>query len=352
MSNKPLKPARRILFVRLGAIGDVLRVLPALARVRRDLPDAQIGWAVEHWVAPVLKGHPDIARLHVLDRRQLKGGARAALAEMRRHAAEIRSHNYDVSLDFHGLAKSGLVPRLSRIPARIGYDKNSVREGNHLFNNIHVSLEDRWENRISRFLHLLEPLGVATDYDPGAHGLYLPPDLAEQARQTHADWGGPELALYPGTSQPRADERWPSAKWIQLVGRLAGRGIRSVVYWGPSEEELAADIVAGADTAACRLAPPTTLMEMMAQIGCFAGFVGSDTAAMHMAWMQGVPTAVFLGYKPLRTATPMPPLRWRGLRADQYVMEGRSRRRQPPEIVGAVPVDEAFDAALYILGTE
>ena len=204
MTAPTIQQARRILFLRLGAIGDVLRVLPALARVRRDLPDAEIGWSVEQWVAPILRDHPDIARLHILDRRELVGGPWRAVREIRRHAADIRSVGYDVVLDFHGLLKSGAVSALSRIPARVGYAASVGKEANHLFNNIHVDLEDRWENRVQRFLHLLAPLGVSTDYDSTAHGLHLPSELRSQAMQRYVSWGGPELAVYPGTSLPRA----------------------------------------------------------------------------------------------------------------------------------------------------
>src|SRR5262249_34345705 len=37
----------RILFIRLGAIGDVVRTLPALNLVRRRHPDAYLAWLVE-----------------------------------------------------------------------------------------------------------------------------------------------------------------------------------------------------------------------------------------------------------------------------------------------------------------
>jgi len=38
---------QRILIVRLGAIGDVIRTLPALRALRHKLPEAYIAWVVE-----------------------------------------------------------------------------------------------------------------------------------------------------------------------------------------------------------------------------------------------------------------------------------------------------------------
>jgi len=37
----------RILIIRLSAIGDVVRTLPALSTLRREYPNAHIAWAVE-----------------------------------------------------------------------------------------------------------------------------------------------------------------------------------------------------------------------------------------------------------------------------------------------------------------
>ena len=49
---------RRVLIVLLGAIGDVVRALPLLGRIRRAWPDAHISWAVEPKSRPLLEGHP------------------------------------------------------------------------------------------------------------------------------------------------------------------------------------------------------------------------------------------------------------------------------------------------------
>lgn len=350
VTHNPDSGPRRILVMRLGAIGDCLRVLPAVARLRRELPDAHIAWAVEHWVFPVLAGHPAINRFHVLDRRELKGGWRRAWTEVRRFTAEVRAERYDVILDFHGRFKSGLLGWLSRVPLRIGYARGDCSEGNHLFTNRHVKLADTWENRVLRFLHLLAPLGLPTRYDPAAHGLHLVPDTLDKAWRWYDQAGHPPLAVYPGTSAKRERERWPEEKWIELLRGLGRRGIRSVVFWGPAERELCERIAAGAGPA-CQLAPNTTLPEMLAMIGSFSAFIGSDTAAMHMAWMQGVPTAVFLGPKPTRTIEPLPPVPSRVLRAMEHYVEGASTRDQKDEVVTAVTVEAAARAVDELLAT-
>jgi len=339
---------RRLLVLRLGAIGDVLRVLPAVRKLRRSIYDVRIGWAVESGAYPIVAGNPNVDVFHVIDRRALDGSPRRALREIRRVLGEIRREDYDVVLDFHGRLKSGILSRLSGVPQRIGFSRADATEGNHLFNNIHVRLADTWENRVLRFLHLLAPLGIDTSYDPSDTGFYLDPEVRRVAAAWYVSVGEPPVIAYPGTSAPRRRERWPETKWIELLRRLGREGIRSVVFWGPEEAALCAHI-AEASGPACTLAPATTLPEMMAMIGCFSTYIGCDTAAMHMAWLQGVPTGVFCGTKPPRTAAPLPPVPCYVLRAEDYLLRGQPPRRQPPELVTAVPVGEAFEAVEQLL---
>jgi ADP-heptose:LPS heptosyltransferase len=337
--------------MRLGAIGDCLRVLPAVARLHRDVPGIHVGWAVEQWVQPVLAGHPLVARFHTIDRRELKAGWRRAWREGRRFAAEVRAEGYDVVLDFHGRLKSGLLGWMSRVPTRIGFARGDCSEGNHLFTTVHVALADHWEHRVLRFLHLLAPLGIDTAYDPAALGIHVDPALAESSRRWYDSIGRPPLAAYPGTSVTRERERWPEEKWIALLQRLGRENVGSVVFWGPAEQAMC-ERIARAAGPSCRLAPATSLPELLAMTGCFRTFIGSDTAAMHMAWMQGVPTAVFLGPKPTRTIEPLPPVPSRVLRAMEYYVEGARLRDQKDEVVTAVTVDAAHAAVHELLAAE
>ncbi|MCB1053315.1 MAG: glycosyltransferase family 9 protein, partial [Acidobacteria bacterium] len=296
-----------ILIMRLGAIGDCLRVLPALAALRRAFPNAKIGWAVEHWVLPVLADHPMVDRFHVLNRKQLRAGSRPALKEMNRHIAEIRAEQYQVLLDFHGRAKSGWIGWRSGIPLRIGYAKGQSTEKNHWFTNHQVRLEDPLENRVSRFLHLLEPLGVQASFDPKNSGIFIPEPWRNAARAWYGEVGKPALAAYPGCSKHQAAyHRWPVEKWVELLRRLDGDGTQTVLFWGPDEADYVRTIHQQAGVGL--LAPNTKLVEMMAMLGQFRAFIGTNSAAMHMAWLQGVPSAFFSGPALPKTDGPLNPV--------------------------------------------
>src|SRR5262245_49809390 len=83
------RPPQKILVVRLGAIGDCLRVLPAVERLRAAFPAAEIGWAVGDLTLPILEGHPAVTRLHVVRRQPMKAGLVPAWSELRRMGDEL-----------------------------------------------------------------------------------------------------------------------------------------------------------------------------------------------------------------------------------------------------------------------
>ncbi len=339
---------KRILIVRLGAIGDALRVLPALRRLRVDRPDVDVGWAVENWVYPVLRGNPNADRFHVLDRHRLRAGGITAWREMRRFAAEIRSYDYDIAVDLQGRFKSGVVTRVSGAPVRLGYSRRDGSEGNFLFTNERVQLADARENRVQRFLHMMAKLGARPEVVAGDLGVSIEPSVRQRAAAWYAAVGHPAIAVYPGSSLHRASyQRWQSERWSQLLLRLSALGHQSIVFWGPNEEEYVEEIVR-AVPAGCRLAPATTLVEMMAMLGCFRLFVGSNTGAMHMSWLQDVPTVFFPGPAQPRTDAPFAGVPYRVLWAGRHFSERRSKASQAA-CVRDVTVDEAEQAVLQLL---
>src|SRR5215216_6513089 len=106
----------RILFVKLGSIGDVVHTLPALAAVRR--------------AAEILRDNPLLETLIEVDTKGLRRWPLSGetLPATRRQLRRLRASPFDLSLDFQGLLKSALVARLSGARRRAGFDRALLRE--------------------------------------------------------------------------------------------------------------------------------------------------------------------------------------------------------------------------------
>src|SRR5260370_37602649 len=78
-------PAVRILVVRLGAMGDIIHTLPAVASLKHSLPGSHITWAIAPQWAPLLDGNVFVDRRILVERTSLRALWRSR-RELRRGA--------------------------------------------------------------------------------------------------------------------------------------------------------------------------------------------------------------------------------------------------------------------------
>lgn len=293
----------RIVFLRLGAIGDVVRTLPALSLVRKRFPEASIAWIVEERSLSLLKGQADLDEVILFERDRLSRLVSSpdsffpGLVQGARFGCDVRRRRFDISLDFQGTLKSGLLARAIGAPVRAGYGQPWVKEGNFLFNNRRVSLSSEPVHRVRRNVALLEVLGITTRAEEGSASLPITDadrtgaDLA--LRLAKASAGG-YIFLYPGSSRRQQYKRYPARRFGEVARALMVAGHQVLVGTGPSEESIGRDI---GDVAGERLRslPPTSLLVMAEVIRRARLFLGGDTGPMHMASVLGVPIVSLFG---------------------------------------------------------
>ena len=54
---------RKILVVRLGAMGDIVHTLPAVAQLKSKFPNAHVTWVIESKWKPLLDDNPDVVEV-------------------------------------------------------------------------------------------------------------------------------------------------------------------------------------------------------------------------------------------------------------------------------------------------
>jgi len=110
----------RILVVRLGAMGDVIAALPAVASLKHSIPHSKITWVIEPRWSPLLEGNPYVDSVILLNRRTFSG--------IRTAWHELRAVRFDLAVDFQGLIKSALVATIARPERIFGFDTVHARE--------------------------------------------------------------------------------------------------------------------------------------------------------------------------------------------------------------------------------
>jgi ADP-heptose:LPS heptosyltransferase len=292
--------ADRILVIRLGALGDVVRSLPAVSALRAAFPAAWISWLVEPAAASVLAGQPFIDEICVFPRdalqTRLRSGSLPSLArDVRRFIRLLRRGRFDLVLDFHSILRSSVLSRLSGAPVRVAYAPPFGREFSHLLANRLLRLPARKLSRFARNASLVRFLGVP--FSPAAHPLRLPD--AVQTRMAVALAGrAAAVVIHPGTSESTPYKRYPIASFAEVARRLQGdTGLRCLVTCGPSRAEIeTARRVVERSGGSAELAPETpTLLDLAALFASSRLAIAGDTGPLHVAALVGTPVVQLLG---------------------------------------------------------
>lgn len=346
----------RILIVRLGAIGDVIRTLPALRALRVNLPDAHIAWVVEDRAASLLLNHPDLNQVFVLPRTKWQQAwyTGKTLQEVHAFLRTLRAQQFDLVLDFHGLLKSGLITRLCGGKERVGFARRFCKEGNFLFTTRHVSLPPYKINRVEKNLALVQALGLSIkQHDPvipitAEDRRYVEGLLSAHPRATK----GPGIVVHPGSSSSTPYKRWDVRRYAQLADLLIEQHQARVFFTAAKDEWGLISQVTGAMQHTDYLRSPTETLTQLAELirRCDL-YIGNDTSPMHLAAFIGTPVVAFFGpTDPIENA-PYGKATTIMLRKSLECNPCRNRQCSPPRCMDAISVEEAAEAASHILRT-
>lgn len=358
MAGPTLAP--RILVVRLGAMGDVLHALPAVAALNRLYPRAQIGWAIEERWAELLSTNaarvgarslekPLVDFIHIVNTKAWRAAPfsdetwKEALSAIR----ELRQASYDVAIDFQGAIKSAVVAQLAQAPVRVGSRQPWEHAASLLYNReviptgCHV---------IEQNLSLLTALAPHRRFDARecAAAVELPFSGAHENWATEElrriDFGpGEFVVLTPGAGW--GAKCWPAERFGEVARALAEKGMKSLVNFGPGEEALAQTVGSAAGGAAH--VAHYTIGELIAIMRRARLFIGGDTGPLHLAAALRVPVVALFG--PTDPARNGPYIRNAAVLRSPVSRTSHARRAQPDEGLLSIAVDEVLAAARALL---
>jgi len=289
----PLANPKRILIVLNGAIGDVVRALPLLGRIRRGWPDAHIAWAIEPKSAPILDRHPWLDETILYDRRHAPWSFVPFLKR-------VREGRFDLAIDLQRHLKSGIISMVSGARDRIGFGAQNTKELNHLFSTRQIEPQPEMRLKLLQYQAFGDALCLPAS--PIEFGLSASTAEQERARDFLKDAPRPRLGVILGSS-------WPSRiyfpKSIAAVIRGVcdrehangdGPALFPVLLGGPDETTPAAEVMRElGGVAALNLAGKTSLRDLIAIFSECAAAFGPDSGPMHIAAAVGCPIVSLWG---------------------------------------------------------
>jgi heptosyltransferase-1 len=285
----------RILFVKLGSIGDVIHTLPSLAAARAALPEASISWVVESRSAEILRENPLIDNLIEIDTRSLRGGkVDELLPEIHQQVGGIRKIKFDVAIDFQGLLKSAVIAKLSGAKKRYGFSRKELREPVSRVLLTNTVKTDRQIHVILKNLQLLSgALDIAVPSSHFEFPVQTTPQQMAEASEIIEGAGDDFAILNPAGGW--VTKLWHAEKFGELADKIWEKyGMISVVATGPAEIDLARKVEAGSNSGKILLRQPTLKgfyeLAKKARI-----YIGGDTGPTHLAIAAGAPVVGIFG---------------------------------------------------------
>jgi heptosyltransferase I len=281
----------KILIIRVGAMGDVLHALPAVAALHRARPEWEIDWVITpHWSPLLVNGEgkgPVVSRVQLAETKQWSK-APASPATMRsifNLRSDLRLESYDLAVDMQGTLRSAVIGRMSGSGKFVGYRDPREPLAARFYK---TQLERRGRHVIEQGAALLgEACGVALAPD----GVELPHE--EWADHWAAEVVGDRRVCLLAASAGWAAKCWAVQKYGALAIKLKAMGLDVVVNAPRKDDALSASVVEASGGAArvvvCNVTGLIALMRRTAVL------VGGDSGPMHLAAALGIPLVALFG---------------------------------------------------------
>ncbi|GAC1343348.1 MAG: lipopolysaccharide heptosyltransferase II [Myxococcales bacterium] len=294
---------RRILVIRLTALGDVLLATPAVRALREAHPRARIDWLTQAAYAPLLEGLPFVDQVLRYERSRDRG-----VAGTLRLFRTLRARGYDAVVDLQRKPRTAIIAAASGAGVRTAAHRRTFR--GLLAAGMGRDRPLRGPHQTVRYASAVAPLGAGQGV-PGPLQIGLSPAVrAEAEAEVDKLLGGPRqpmVALAPGAAH--ATKRWSPLRFAEVGSQLAAGGRDLVLVGGPADAAELDELRAGLGALPAIDARWLGLPALAVLLSRCAVVLSNDSGPVHLAQAVGTPVVDVFG--------PTEPLRWapRGPRA-------------------------------------
>ncbi len=298
-NNDPGDAFKKILIIRLSAMGDVLLTTPLIRCLKQRFPDCKIDFLVKEAYGSLIQNNPSLHSIWKLP----SGKGFWAFIHLCR---QIRKKKYDGIVDLQMNIRSLIVRFFSRAKVKLRY--KTWRGRRFLLVHFHWNFYKICLPVPLRFLRTVASWSVRDD------GLGLELKVDERAksvvRSRLAERGiypkDQIVVLAPGAS--KMTKRWPSEYFAGLGDDLIQMNYRVVLVGGSQDRSICNRIAEIMENTPENFAGEFSLQETASLIDTSILLVSNDTGVMHMgsALQKPVvaifgPTTHHLGFSPFRT---------------------------------------------------
>jgi len=295
---------KKILVIKLSALGDVILCIPSLRALREKFPESWISVLVGRKSRKIVRNCPYVNDAIVYEETSRHG----RLADILKMARLLAIEDFDIVVDLQNNRTSHLLAFLCGARIRAGHGN---RKGSFFLNKKTKSSAHLTLSPLEHQFEVLKLLGLQVH---DKH-LELWTDREEEKNVDdflEAQWVSPSQTLVginPGSSVRWPTKRWPVENFARLCDELAKKNIRVVLTGSAEDAPLAEELLKSTRNKPINAVGKTSITELISLIKKCKVFVSSDSAPMHIAASVKTPLiAIFGPTDPKRHL--VPPLRY------------------------------------------
>ncbi len=214
---------------------------------------------------------------------------------------ELRSHRFDLAIDLRTGTRGAIIAGLSGAGTRIGrFAADGRLWRNRVFTHLVTPPDEAFQYAAEHNLNILSPLGLKIR----DRALQIMRSRITEKQAANRLFSSENIPMHRPLLAFHPFSLWKYKEWqvdscAELIDDVQLRYDMTVVITGSSEERGRADqVVARCRTKPFNLAGKTSIGELAAVFSACRGFIGVDTAALHLAAAVGIPTLGIFGPSP------------------------------------------------------
>lgn len=214
----------KILVIQTAFLGDVILATPVVSELKRLYPKASVDMLVKKGNESLLEGNPHLNNIHVFDK---KNGKWKNIFKLVR---AFRKERYDLVINLHRFASSGIIAGLSKGKKKLGFKKNPF---SFLYSSSFPHEIGDGTHEVTRNLSLIESFGANTLVRPT-----LFPTLEDEQKVKLYSVGN-YVCMAPASVW--FTKQLPKEKWIELAKSMSSE---TTIYLlgAPGDHELCDEI--------------------------------------------------------------------------------------------------------------
>jgi ADP-heptose:LPS heptosyltransferase len=282
---------KRILIIKLAALGDVLRTTPLLRAFKETDPECHITWLTLPEVLPMLRGIPEIDRLLSYD---LETVLRLEVERFDSlYCFDKEPKATALAMKVHAGSKSGF--------GLTGYGNVMPLDHNSEY-TFHLGINDHLKFKVNTKTYpelVFECAGIVWT---GPREYVFPdfkPETEAAGKRLEKLGAGPgdlKIGLNTGAGHIFATKKWTETGYSKLADQLIENfGAKVLLLGGPAEADRNLRIATGANYPLIQTGTDNTIRDFAGIVANCDLMVTGDTLAMHIAIGLMVPVVVILG---------------------------------------------------------